>query len=127
MEAKCLYLNKTLLPTLGSPRFKFIVCTLFLPRLLLNTPGRLLLCIKMICVDTGLSGHFVLSAPAFAFVLYFMQQKRNSQQGDFLKGFPLTICLKRDAAREDREVCFFKPFSKVTEEITQGFDATAVV
>lgn len=55
-----------------------------------------------------------------------MQQKRNSQQGDFLKGFPLTICVKRDAAGEDREVCFFNPFSKVNEEITQGFNATAM-
>lgn len=125
-ETKCLYFNKTLLLPLDPPRFKFIVCTLFLPRLLLNTPCCLLLCIKMICVDTGLSEHFALSAPAFAFVLYFMQQKRNSQQGDFLKGFSLTICLKRDAAREDREVCFFKPFSKVTEEITQGFHTTAM-
>lgn len=125
-EAKCLYLNKTLLLPLSPPRFKFIVCTLFLPRLLLNTPCCLLLCIKMICVDRGLSEHFALSAPAFAFVLYFMQQKRNSQQGDFLKDFSLTICLKRDAAREDREVCFFNPFSKVSEEITQGFHDTAM-
>lgn len=71
----------------------------------------------MICVDTELSGHFVLSAPAFACVLYFMQQKRISQQGDFLKGFPLTIHLKRDAAREGRKLGFFHPFSKVTGEI----------
>lgn len=78
------------------------------------------------CVDTGLSGHFVLSAPAFACVLYFKQQKRISQQGGFLKGFPLTICLKRDAAREGRKLGFFNPFSKVTEELAQGLAAAAV-
>lgn len=71
----------------------------------------------MICVDTGLSGHFVLSAPAFAHVFYFKQQKCISQQGGFLKGFPLTICLERDAAREGRKLGFFSSLSKVMEEI----------
>lgn len=80
----------------------------------------------MICVDTGLSGHFVLSAPAFACVLYFKQQKRISQQGGFLKGFPLTICLKRDAAREGRKLAFFNLFSKVIEEIAQGLASAAM-
>lgn len=80
----------------------------------------------MIGVDAGLSGHFVLSAPAFARVLYFKQQKHISQGGGFLKGFPLTIRLKRDAAREGRKLGFFNPLSKVTEEITQGFAAAAM-
>lgn len=80
----------------------------------------------MICVDAGLSGHFVLAAPAFACVLYFKQQKHISQQGGFLKGFPLTICLKRDAAREGRNLGFFNQFNKVIEEIAQDFSAAAV-
>lgn len=78
-EANPLCRNKTLLPALCPPRLKFIMCTLLLLRLLLNSPCCLLLCIKMICVDTGLSGHFVLSSPAFACILYFKQQKRISQ------------------------------------------------
>lgn len=62
----------------------------------------------MICVDTGLSGHFVLSAPAFAHVLYFKQPKCISQRDGFLKGFPPTICLERDAARESRKAGFLQ-------------------
>lgn len=74
----------------------------------------------MICVDTELYGHFVVSSPAFACVLYFKQQKRISQQGGFLKGFPLTI------GRESRKLGFFNPFSKVIEDIAQGFAAAVV-
>lgn len=80
----------------------------------------------MICVDTELSGHFVLSAPALAHVLYFKQQKCISQQDVFLKGFPLTICLKRDAAGEGRRQGFSSSFGGVIEEIARGFEAAAM-
>lgn len=79
----------------------------------------------MICVDTGLSGHFVLSAPAFAHVLYFKQPKRISQRDGFLKGFPLTICLKRGAGREAEKLGFSSPLGGIIEEIAQGFEAAA--
>lgn len=37
-----------------------------------------------------------------------------------MKGFPLTICLERDAAREGRKPGFFNPFSKVIEEMLKA-------